>query len=88
MAYFEFTGTAPQTQQVRQLKQSLLTAKELGQRIQAQSAQMTLAQAQSQWGVPASGLTLVQWQGVIDDIVTALDAVAITNLTEQVGFTT
>lgn len=88
MAYFEFNGNAPQTQQMRQLKQSLLTAKELAERVQAQTAQMTLAQAQAQWGVPASGMTLVAFQGVIDDIVTALEATAVTNLTTQIGFTT
>jgi hypothetical protein len=88
MAYFEFNGNAPQTAQIRQLKQSLLTAKELAERVQAQTAQMTLAQAQAQWGVPTSGLTLAQFQGVIDGIVTALAAAEITNLTNQVGFTT
>lgn len=88
MAYFSFNGSAPQTQQMRQLKQSLQTARELAERVQSQTAQMTLAQAQEQWGVPASGLTLVQFQGVIDGIVTALATADITAYTDQVGFTT
>ena len=50
MSYFEFNGNAPQTQQVRQLKNSLLVAKELAERIQAQNAEMTEDQERTQWG--------------------------------------
>lgn len=88
MAFYEFNGNAPQTQHMRQLKLSLQQAHEYATRIQVQTAQMTLEQAQSQWGLPASGLTLAQFQTLIDNVVTALEAASVTNLSTQLGFTT
>jgi len=86
MAFFTFNGASAQNQQARQLKSSLQTARELAERIQVQTAQMTLAQAQEQFGLPASGLTLAQWQTTIDNIVTALNSASVTAYTDQVGF--
>lgn len=86
MAYFEFDGNVPQTQLVRQLKSTLITAQDLAENIAAQNAEMTLAQMTSQFGV--TGLTEVQWETTISDIVTALSGAAIANLTTKVGFTT
>ena len=88
MAFFTFNGNAAQTQQARQLKSSLIVAKELAERVQAQTAQMNLTQAQEQFGLPASGLTLAQWQTTIDNIVTALNAASVTAYTDQIGFST
>lgn len=88
MAFFTFNGSAAQNQQARQLKNSLIVAKELAERVQAQTAQMTLAQAQEQFGLPASGITLAQWQTTIDNIVAALNSASVTAYTDQVGFST
>jgi len=87
MAYFEFTGTAPQTQQVRQLKSQLQVVYELAQRIQDQNAQMDDAQQTSQWGVPVS-LAGTPWETLIDNLVTGLETAAVQNIITQLGFTT
>ena len=87
MAFFEFNGAAPQTQQVRQLKSQLQFVKKTAEQIQAQNAQMTDAQQTSQWGVPA-GLAGASWETLIDNLVTALGSASIDSIIEQLGFTT
>lgn len=87
MAYFEFNGEAPQTQTVRRLKHALLLAKELSEQAQAQNANMTLAQMQAQFGLPTAA-SETDWENLINAIVTAVNATAVTNFTTQVGFTT
>lgn len=86
MAYFTFDSTAPQARKVQKLREYLVFAQNLAEEIAAQNAEMDLADAQAQFGVDA-GLTDVQWETTINDIVTALNAVAVTNLVNRVGFT-
>ena len=86
MAYFTFT-TAPQTNEVRQLKQTLITAKNVAANIQRQNVEMTLAQMQAQFGVDAA-LTELQWEGTINAIVTLLADQAVLDLIGKVGFST
>jgi len=85
MAYYEFTGTAPQIQEVKQLKQTLITALNLAHNIQRQSAQMDLTDMQAQFGVDAD-LTAVNWTTTINDVVTALEGTGVQNLITKVGF--
>ena len=84
MAFFEINTSAQQAQELRGLKQSLITAINLSANIQRQMAQMTHAQQQSQFGIPA-GLSEAAFETTINDVATALDAVAIQNLVSQLG---
>jgi len=86
MAYFEFTGTAPQVQEVKALKQTLVTAYNLALNIQRQNNEMALADMQAQFGVDVD-LTEVQWETTIKDVVTALEGSGVQNLITKVGFT-
>ena len=86
MAYFTFTAGV-QVQEVRQLKQTLITAKNVALNIQRQNAEMTLAQMQAQFGVDAA-LTEAQWESTINAIVTLLDNQAVLDLIGKVGFST
>lgn len=85
MPYFVFNRGAAQSGEVVQLKQSLITAKNLALNIQRQNAEMTLQDMQAQFGIDTD-LTEVQWETTINDIVTLLDDAAVLNLIGKVGF--
>lgn len=84
MAFFELNYSAQQAQELRALKQSLITAINLSANIKRQMEQMTHAQQQSQFGIPAE-LSEAAFESTINDVVTALDAPAIQNLISQMG---
>ncbi|MCA9872473.1 MAG: hypothetical protein KC441_02430 [Anaerolineales bacterium] len=85
MAFFEFTTSAQQAAELKELKSVLSRARDLAGRINDQNTQMALAQKQTQFGIPA-GLSEAAWDTTIGDIVTALDATAVTNFVNRVGF--
>jgi Fe2+ transport system protein B len=85
MAYV-IAQTAPQTQDLRQLKQTLVTARNLAGHIQRQMQQMTDAQLEAQFGVPTAAVSAFRTN--IDGIVTALDAQNIQNIMASLGFST
>jgi len=84
MAFFEINQAANQAQELRGLKQSLITAYNLARNIQRQMDEMTHAQQQSQFGIPAS-LPELSFETTINNVVTALEASSITDLISKLG---
>ena len=84
MAYITGTGTAPQTQELKGLKQGLINAFNYSHNINRQMDEMTDAQIVSQYGIPLATVTVVRAN--IDAIIVALDADAIQAMMAQLGF--
>lgn len=88
MAYHIFSATAPQNQNLRQLKQTLATARNLAQIIKRQNDNMSAADKTAQWGVPGT-LNEAQWDATIDGLLATgegLDEQAIVNFISLLGF--
>ena len=84
MAYVIASGTAPQSQDLRQLKQTLVTSGNLARHIQRQMAEMSDAQLEAQFGIPTAAVA--PFRTNVDAIVTALDAAAVQNIMAKLGF--
>ena len=84
MAYFKINRNADSASQVLNTKNSLIAALTQAEQMLDESNNMTEAQAQVQYGIPVE-LPFATWKSTLQAVVDALDAVAITNYTSQLG---
>jgi hypothetical protein len=84
MPFIVLDHTAPQRAEPQRLKQDLRKALETALNIQRQAAEMDDAQVQAQFGVPAGAVSAFRTN--VDDIVTALQSQAVTNIISSMGF--
>ncbi len=85
MPFIIFEGTAPQRSEVQRLKQNLVKALDDVRTLNRQLDEMTDAQAATQFGVPLAVAPVFRTN--IDDLLTALQTTAVTNIISSVGFT-
>ena len=72
MSFFPVNRNAPASNNVLELKSILVRGIAVAEQMQRETAQMTEAQMQSQYGITA---TSVQWDAVLDGVVLALQDV-------------
>jgi hypothetical protein len=83
MAFFPIDRNANAANNVLELKSVLVRAIAVAEQLQRESAEMTEAQMQAQYGL--TGLTQAQWNTTINGLVTALAATAVDNYISQLG---
>lgn len=86
MAYLVATGNVPQNSKLRGLQINLINSRTYVNEIDAQLVEMTDAQIEEQFGIPAAQAATFKTQ--ITSIKATLNADAILNIVSRIGFTT
>lgn len=82
MAFFPIDRNANSANNVLELKSILVRALAVSEQLQRETAEMTEAQMQAQYGITA---TQAQWNGVLNGVVTAIQAAAIDTYISSLG---
>jgi hypothetical protein len=83
MAFFPVDRNANASNNVLEMKSILVRGIAVAEQLQRESAEMTEAQIQAQYGL--TGLTQAAWNTTINGLVTALQAAAVENYISQLG---
>ena len=82
MAFFPIDRNANSSNNVLELKSILVRGLAVAEQLQRESAEMTEAQMQAQYGITA---TTAEWNGVLNGVVTAMQAAAIETYISSLG---
>jgi len=82
MAFFPIDRNAAASNNVLEMKSILVRGLAVAEQMQRETAQMTEIQMQAQYGITA---TTAQWNGVLNGVVTALQAAAVETYISSLG---
>ena len=82
MAFFPINRNANSSNNVLEMKSILVRGIAVAEQMQKETAQMTEAQMQAQYGITA---TTAQWNSVLNGVVTALQATAVETYISSLG---
>jgi flagellar hook-basal body complex protein FliE len=82
MAFFPIDRNANSSNNVLEMKSILVRGLAVAEQMQRESGEMTEAQMQAQYGITA---TTAEWNGVLNGVVTAMQAAAIETYISSLG---